>query len=110
MDNNIILQKVKELFDQQLGSRIISKQLGITRWAVQKAYKELGIYNIGRQKPRKVHLLTEKKCKICKQIKPIDQFRKRIKKNNLINFETYCLDCEKEYNKKSCKERLSRRL
>src|ERR1035437_1148628 len=62
---NTQLKEVKDLFDQKIGSRAISKKLGITRWAVQQIYKELGVYNIGRARPRIVQDYTEYKCKIC---------------------------------------------
>lgn len=51
--DDVKLQQIKQLFDQKLGARKISQQLGITRWAAQQAYKELGIYNIGRKTPKK---------------------------------------------------------
>lgn len=97
-------EKIKKLFDQGLGSRKIAEQLGITRHAVQQVYKELGIYNIGRTKQKTAYLALEKTCKKCQIIKPIEQFRKRVKKDR-ISYEVYCLECEKNYNRDSCKQR-----
>lgn len=98
------LQKTKELFDSGLGARKIAQALGVTRWAVQQMYKELGIYDIGRTNPRKAHLKTEQKCKICETVKTIDQFRKRDRKGR-ASFEVYCIPCEQEYSRKACSER-----
>jgi len=98
------LIEIKKLFDQGLGSRKIAERLGMTRYAIQQAYKELNIYNIGRTKPKTAYLATEKICKKCQSTKPVEQFRKRIKKDR-ISYEAYCLGCEKEYNIQSCKER-----
>lgn len=98
------LIEIKKLFDQGLGSRKIAEQLGMTRYAVQQAYKELDIYDIGRTKPKTAYLAIEKICKKCQLTKSIKQFRQRIKKDR-ISYEVYCLTCEKEYNITSCKER-----
>lgn len=92
------LSTIKDLFDQNMGARKIATQLKMTRWAVQQAYKELGIYNIGRKLPRTVYLIKEKVCKKCSEMKLIDQFRKR-QSGTRIGFESLCLFCEKEYNK-----------
>lgn len=47
--DELFLKQVKKLWDQKLGSRVIAKELGVTRHQVQKAYKELNIYNSGRK-------------------------------------------------------------
>lgn len=98
------LIEIKKLFDQGLGSRKIAEQLGMTRYAIQQTYKELNIYDIGRTKPKTSYLAIEKICKKCQSTKPVEHFRKRVKKDR-ISYETYCLKCEKEYNVQSCKER-----
>lgn len=100
--------KVKELFDQGLGARKIAEQLKISRWAVQQFYKELGIYNIGRTKQKTAYLAIEKLCKKCQLMKPVEQFRKRVKKDR-ISYEVYCLICENQYNKESCNKRYQER-
>lgn len=100
---NSFLQQVKKLFDQKLGSRAIARELNVSRYKVQKAYKELEIYNSDRKNPRKV-IPQNKTCKICQKNKDITQFRKR-KRKDKINFECYCVPCEKEYNKIQCKKR-----
>ena len=41
-----LLAKVKALFDQDFGTRVIAKQLGVSRWIVQQTYKVLGLYDI----------------------------------------------------------------
>lgn len=102
------LIEVKKLFDQGLGARKIAEQLNITRWTVQQFYKELGIYNIGRTKPKTAYLATEKICKKCQTTKSVEQFRTRIK-NDRISYEVYCLECEKQYNKENCKQRYQER-
>jgi hypothetical protein len=112
-------QRTKELFDQQVGAREIAKELGISRWMVQKIYKELGVYNIGRTTPRTVYLLTEKQCKTCEEIKPIGKFRKRVGKHSngdkRISYEPYCQECIKEMESTPeyyaiCKKRRLKRL
>ncbi len=106
MSNNDLLI-IKALFKSGLGSRAIAKNLGITRWKVQQAYKELGIYNIGRKKPFKA-ICKEKKCiGPCEEVKSISQFRKRIRVINNQNrtyYESLCLACEKESHKERCKK------
>ncbi len=94
--------KIIELFDAGLGSRKIADRLKISRWAVQQAYKRLGVYNIGRKNPCKP-TPTMKNCKICGQFKCIAKFRERIK-NNKIYYESYCLPCEKKYRQNCCKK------
>lgn len=105
-----IATKVKELWDQKWGSRKIAKELGITRDFVQKTYKYLWIYDVGRTTPKTIDFdaLTELTCKICNEIKPVSEFRERSRMhgNKLRkSYECYCKSCEKEYSKISCKER-----
>ncbi len=90
------LSVVKELFDNKIGARVISKKLGISRWTVQQIYKKLGIYNIGRKTPKIILNRTEYMCKICNITKNISNFRKREKRDR-VSYECYCIDCE--YNK-----------
>lgn len=91
-----LLTKIKELFDQNWGARRISKELGISRWAVQQAYKLLGVYNIGRKTPkgRPSELTGTKICRECQQDKDISQFRGHQHKNGSIYYEALCNDCE----------------
>lgn len=98
------LSQIKQLFDQGLGSRLIAKQLNMTRWAVQQAYKKLGVYDIGRKKPFK-EMSIEKICKTCSILKSISEFRSRINKNGRTYYEPYCKICEEQLNKNACKER-----
>ncbi len=101
------LQEVKALFDQKWGSRKIAKHLKCDRSTVQQAYKELGVYNSGRSMPRTAYLATEKCCKVCNIIKPVSEFRKRIK-GDRISYEGYCLICEQIYVNVKNKERYYR--
>lgn len=99
-------QKVKILFDEYLGARVIAKQLGITRWAVQQIYKELGIYNIGRKTPIRIKFRTNYVCRMCNVQKDISEFRRRVKKNTqYIKHEPYCYDCERIRNNNAGKIR-----
>jgi DNA-binding transcriptional regulator LsrR (DeoR family) len=41
-----LVTKVKALLDQDLGTRTIARQLGISRWIVKQTYKVLGLYDI----------------------------------------------------------------
>jgi len=104
-----ICEQVKELFDQGLGARKISKLLGISRWMVQTIYKELGVYNIGRTQPKRAYKQTKKSCATCSNIKPVKQFRKRIGKykdgTERISYESSCLECERQYDNKRLKKR-----
>ncbi len=92
---------VRQRFEERVGARSMARELGITRWAVQQIYKELGIYNSGRARPRITHKQTEKQCASCPNIKPIDQFRKRIGKHadgtERISYESSCMECELKY-------------
>ena len=104
------LKIIKNLFDQKFGSRKISKILGISRDLVQKGYKQLGIYNIGRQAPRLIDFdkIIELVCARCKKNKNVDFFRKRIRnKNGNIrrSYECYCLNCEQYFANESGKKR-----
>lgn len=101
------LQQVKEMFNRNIGAREIAKYFGCSRWRIQQAYKELGIYNIGRCKPKKAYLQTERCCKICKITKSIDNFRKRIR-GDRISFEVYCSLCERKYQNEKHKARAKR--
>src|ERR1700722_2960506 len=93
------IQQVKQLYDQDLGARKIAKNLGVTRDLVQNAYKVLGLYNIGRLKPRTAYKAKEKRCKRCEQVKVVKEFRKRFNtKTGRTSYEVYCLLCEKDYN------------
>ena len=98
------LNKIKELFDNKIGSRKIAEILGYNRSTIQRAYKQLNLDSTSVKPPRTVHLILEKKCKICLNIKNINEFRKRIK-NDRIGYESYCIICEKERHKLKCKER-----
>lgn len=94
------IQQVKELFNKGLGARKIGKQLSLTRYQVLSIYKTAGISNAGRTQVRVNHLLTEKVCKRCKELKPIEQFRSHKRASTLgdytILIEPYCKPCEKE--------------
>ncbi len=97
------IKKVKELFDLGYGARKIAKELLVTRDHVQKICKLLGLNTADRTCPRRNHLLTEKVCKTCKILKPINDFRCRQKESLIggiiISIEPYCKDCEKDRNK-----------
>lgn len=105
-----LMQRVKKLFDQEIGSRGIAKELGISRDFVQKIYKALGIYNSGRGTPRRVYKQTERKCVgECKENKSIDQFRKRIGQyadgTERISYEPICLECTRFLDNKRLRAR-----
>lgn len=97
------LELVRKLFDGKRGARSIAKELGITRHRVECTYIELGLDNSTIKHPTK-EIPNHKICKICKVEKPIDQFRRRIKKNR-VSYESYCLSCEGEYNKQRSAKR-----
>lgn len=103
--------KVKELFDQEFGSRFISKQLNVSRKIIQNIYKELNLNTKNKLNPRKVYLLKEKYCKFCLKNKSIDGFRKRINsKTKRVSYESICLNCEKLYNHKRLKVSIKNKL
>ncbi len=74
--------QVVALFNQGNGTRNIAKIMSVSRDAIKNAFKELDLDNAGRKVPRTVHLVTEKLCPICEVTQSIDNFRKRINKNN----------------------------
>lgn len=92
--NDELKAKVKELFDQEFGSRAIAKKLGISRPTVQTIYKELGITRDAGVIPT-AFKVEEKLCKICELTKSVDEFRRRIRNGN-ISFSNYCLECERQ--------------
>ena len=64
--------------------------------------------SVGRRtRPRTAHLATEKTCKLCSTVKSVEQFRKRVN-GDRVSFEAYCRECEREYNRRSCRERYER--
>ena len=89
-----LLSKIKELSDQKLGSRDIARQLNVTRYAVQKAWKELGLY----RHVTKQRVIKNKKCKQCEVIMSISHFRKRTCFERVF-YESYCAACEAELRK-----------
>jgi transposase-like protein len=99
-----IKQRVKEMFDQGMGSRKIAKELVITRHCVNAIRDEFGIDTRSRTPPRIAHLKTEHCCKICQITKPISDFRKRVK-GDRVSFETVCKDCEYLLNKEKGNKR-----
>ena len=103
------LNKVIELFDQGLGSRKIAANLNISRNTVVKAYKQLNLNSKDKKFAKYAFLQTEKVCKICNNLKSTDNFRQRIKQDR-VSYEAYCLVCEKEYNKNSCKTRYRKNI
>lgn len=100
------LDKIIELFNQDIGSRKIAEIIGVNRSTIQVAYKQLNLDSATKKTPRFAFLQTEKCCKICNQTKDIVYFRQRInKKNNRVSFENYCKDCESIINNNRLKIR-----
>jgi hypothetical protein len=99
--------KVKELFEQEIGTRKIAKLLNVSRHIVNETYKVLGVSVAERQQPRRVYKMIEKSCATCNQIKPVDQFRKRIGQyadgTERISYESSCSECEAIYNNEKAK-------
>jgi hypothetical protein len=100
---DLVIQ-VKTLFDQKIGARQIAKQLGISRWIVQKTCKVIGVYNIGRHRPKIIPNRIEYRCIDCNEIKPISAFRMR-KRNGRVSYESCCLACEAIRNNGRLKKR-----
>jgi transposase-like protein len=103
-------RKIIELFDQNWGTRRIARFLDLTRECVKNAFDVLGLDNSGRKTPRVIDFasLTELTCADCKQVKPVSQFRKRVRTKNGIareSYECYCLDCEKIRRNEGAKRR-----
>ena len=96
--SNEQLLKIKQLFEERLGSRKIAKILGCNRSTIVKAYRQLNLdTNITRPKT----IYKDRICKICKEFKLVSDFRKR-----KFTYECYCKDCER----KSNNIRLARRI
>lgn len=76
------------------GTRDIEKIVESNRLQIRLLYKELGIDNT--RPPQKKRFFHQ--CKICDEIKPIDQFRSRVK-NGRTAYECYCSPCDKQYRK-----------
>lgn len=101
------LQKVKDLFDQDLGARKIAEVLGCTRNRVKLVYEQLGLDVSDRKRPRKAYKKTHHTCKLCGDNKPIIEFRKRIN-GDRISYETICILCENELSNERLKKRAKR--
>jgi hypothetical protein len=100
------LDKIIELFNQDIGSRKIAEIIGVNRSTIQAAYKQLNLDSASKKTPRFAYKALSKCCKKCNQIKDIIYFRKRINnKTNRISFETYCQNCEFIYLNEKSKRR-----
>jgi len=98
------LGKILELYNENIGSRQIAKVIGVNRSTIQRAYQQLGLDSFNKRMPGYIYKSTERKCKLCQTIKPIDMFRKRVR-GDRIGFEGDCSDCKKNIDN----ERLKRR-
>ena len=74
------LDLIEKLYNQDLGSRKIAIELGVNRSTIIKAYKQLGLDSASKKTPSFAYKAKEKVCKICKENKSIDNFRKRVRK------------------------------
>ena len=102
------LNKITELFNNDIGSRKIANIIGVNRSTIIKAYRQLNLDSATKKTPCFAYKALYKHCNICSQTKSIENFRKRLnKKTNRISFESYCKICEylkiKEILKKKAK-------
>jgi hypothetical protein len=58
--------------------------------------QQLGLSNIGRKIKKQISLPVERECRNCKIIKYMDNFYKRIRKNNLIEYSYNCISCSRK--------------
>lgn len=90
--------EMKNLFDQGYTMSQIGRKLDIWRVIVRKCLHKLNIsdQDIKQQTKRrnniKRSLMTDRKCRRCNIILPLDKFSKRIK-NGYIEHEYYCREC-----------------
>jgi len=94
------LDQIKEWSDQGLGSRVIAERLGFNRSAILMAYRKIGLDTKNKTNPIKP-IPEKKECIDCKQVKRIEEFRKR----QSGRYESVCKICEKERGLKSCRYR-----
>ena len=100
------LNRIIELYNQDIGSRKIAEIMKVNRSTIVRAYKQLGLDSASKKTPRFAYKATEKCCKICETIKDIDNFIKRIRKSDeRISYECYCLMCEAGYQNEKHKKR-----
>src|ERR1700690_3329876 len=96
------LETIKDLYHQGFGERRIAKKIDIKRGRVQRAFRMLGVFDVGKRNKDQLHSLfpNEKKCKRCLIVKPIDQFTKhtKIDEDKIISYmDARCISCEKIY-------------
>jgi len=105
--NSEQLSKIHELFNENYGSRKIAQILNVNRSTIQRAYRQLGLDSKNHKVPRYVYKLTERICKNCKQLKQINEFRKRVKADR-VSYESDCKVCEYKKNLNKAKLRSKR--
>ena len=107
-----LLHQIKQLFDQNYGTRSIAKELGLQRYQIVSAYKELGLYKSeltkNKQNPRKLHLQKERYCVDCKMLKSIDNFNRYFDKARRLRPKSYCIFHENERQNKKYYLRISK--
>lgn len=91
------LKQIKDLYDQEFGSRKISKIMNCSRNTIVRAYRQLALDSRNKKVPRKAYKATEKYCKRCNLIKTIDNFKPVVEKGRSF-YSKYCIPCLKEYN------------
>lgn len=87
--------KVKELFDQGLGSRSIAKKLNTSRENIRYCYQRLKLDTSNKTKPLKP-IPNERECRDCGAVKKIEEFRQQGQRS----YTYICSHCEEIYDKK----------
>lgn len=103
-DQTQFLAQIKELFDQQYGTKAIATKLGCSCHYVQLAFEQLGLKSNLKATARRAYLATEKCCRLCKVIKPVTEFRCEQTKTGSMHYRNACLACDGEINKARCKK------
>jgi hypothetical protein len=97
--------KIVELKSQGYGSRKLAAIFDVDRKIIQNAFKRLDIQNTPT--PTRKPIPSEKECIGCHEIKPIDQYRKRIGQyrdgTERIAYEARCFSCEALQNEERCR-------
>ncbi len=83
------IELIRQRTLQGIGSRLLSKELNLTRHMIKKVVSYCGIDVSGRKTPHKEQP-SEKVCKGCLASKKIEEFRKH---NN--SYEARCHDCDR---------------
>jgi len=89
--SDAIYEEIKRLQSLGYGTRAISKEVNLSRTAIIRAFKELGLKNT-KNVSRSAHLV-EKKCTNCQLVKSIDNFYSSIKANGTLTYKNVCKEC-----------------